>query len=198
MADYHIPLLADGIYHLVSRANGNEKIFIEERNYPFFIRKFKRHILPIADVFSYCLLPDHFHFLLRIKPIEIIQNYFGIKKPGKDFVHDLASDFIMERFYNLLNSNTKYFNKTYDRKGALFIDYLIRVEIEDEIQFCSTASYIHKNPVHHEYCKSMNEWRWSSYNDDSFILKEELISWFGGEDTYIKYHNQAVDLKNFL
>jgi len=55
------------IYHLFNRGNNKENIFIETKNYYYFLERFKKYILPIADVYSYCLLKNHFHLLLRIK-----------------------------------------------------------------------------------------------------------------------------------
>ena len=67
MPDYHIPLLPDKTYHIFSRAIGKEKLFLEDENHKFFLRKYKLHISPVADTFAYTLLPNHFHFLIRIK-----------------------------------------------------------------------------------------------------------------------------------
>ena len=70
MPDYHIPLFPDKIYHIFSRAIGKEKLFLEDENYKFFLKKFKLHISPVADTFAYNLLPNYFHFLIRIKSLE--------------------------------------------------------------------------------------------------------------------------------
>jgi len=116
MANYHIPLYPGGYYHVLSRAVGSEKLFKEEENYRFFLQQYQKFIPPIADTFSYCLLPNHFHFLIRIKVLKAIQTHFELKKQGKHFLADKSSDFIMERFSNFLNSYTKSFNKRYKRK----------------------------------------------------------------------------------
>jgi REP element-mobilizing transposase RayT len=149
MPDYYIPLSPTGIYHLLFRAVGEEKLFREEDNYNFFLERFQKYISPIADIYCYCLLPNHFHFLLQIKEVDDIKAYYEIIKPTKQFSYNILSDFVMERFSNLLNSYCKSYNKRYGRKVGLFIDYLRRVEIATDEQFCKTAFYIHKNPVHH-------------------------------------------------
>ena len=126
---------------------------------------------------------------------------FKEKKHAKDFNPDTVSDFIMERFSNSLNSYTKSFNKVYKRKGALFIDYLRRVEIKHDSQFGATIFYIHKNAVHHGLCKSIPDWPWSSYHSffvtgNSLILREEVLEWFGGEGAFVQYHQQPIFLKD--
>ena len=64
-----IELEPDSFYHIYNRANGNEKLFASKENYRFFLKRYKDLITPIADSFAYCLLPNHFHFLVRIKTI---------------------------------------------------------------------------------------------------------------------------------
>ncbi len=64
MPDYHIPLLPDHMFHVLSRAVGKEKLFLEDENYRFFLEKYKLHVSPVADTFAYNLLPNHFHFLV--------------------------------------------------------------------------------------------------------------------------------------
>lgn len=201
MPDYHIPLYPDKTYHIFSRAVGAEKLFNNEENYHFFLLKYKQYVNPIAGTYAFALLPNHFHFLIRIKGEQFIESHFNEKKKLKKFDPALVPDFIMERFSNFLNSYTKSFNKVYNRKGALFMDYLRRVEVLDDHQFSATLFYIHKNPVHHGYCKSMFDWKWTSYkaylNEDStFILKKDVLGWLGGKETFLKFHEQRVDLKN--
>ena len=56
-----------GYYHIFNRGNNRENIFIEERNYHYFMNLYEKYIPLVADPFAYCLLPNHFHFLVRIK-----------------------------------------------------------------------------------------------------------------------------------
>lgn len=66
----------DATYHIFNRGNNGENIFIEDKNYYYFLGLLKKHILPIADIYAYCLLKNHFHLLLKIKdPDEIPANF---------------------------------------------------------------------------------------------------------------------------
>ena len=138
MPDYHIPLSPSSTYHIFSRAVGNEKLFRSDENYRFFLARLVVYVLPVADIFTYSLLPNHFHLLLRIKEEHIIKDQFKQRKkiPFRDNVHSLP-DFIMEQFSNWLNSYTKAYNKRFSRKGALFMDYLKRSRVEKESDFAS-------------------------------------------------------------
>jgi len=120
MIDYHIPLLPGDHYHIVSRAIGDEKIFREQTDYDVFFSRFEKHVLPVAEIYCYCLLPNHIHFLVRIKDEPDITRYFKKIKKVNDYSYDKLSEFIMERFSNFLNSYTKSFNKKYYR-GAVFL-----------------------------------------------------------------------------
>jgi REP element-mobilizing transposase RayT len=203
MTDYYIPLVPDGTYHILSRAVGNEKLFLYDANYEFFLEKYKQHILPIADTFAFCLLPNHFHFLLQIKPLADLSEYFKQKKCKNSIDLDRLPDFIMQSFSNLLNSYAKSFNKVYQRKGALFMNSLRRVEIAKDCQFGSTIFYIHKNPVHHGYADSVSSWRWSSYNilignAETILKRTEVLHWFGHVSAFRKFHEQPIYLKPSL
>ncbi len=201
MPDYHIPLIPDKTYHIFSRAMGKEKLFLEEDNYRFFLRQFSKYISPVADTFAYNLLPNHFHFMIRIKNIDRIYEEFLSVKKNKKFTLESAPEFVMVRFSNLLNSYTKAFNKKYSRRGGLFIDIMRRVEIIDDSQFGATIFYIHKNAVHHGYCDKISEWQWSSYHSiisspPTQLLRTEILDWFGGVEPFREFHKQPVYLKN--
>jgi putative transposase len=89
------------------RGNNGETIFTEERNYEYFLKLFEKHISPIADTFAYCLMPNHFHFLIRIKSdLPGFGNLEGLKP-------------LYGHFFNFFNAYTKAFNKAYNRTGSL-------------------------------------------------------------------------------
>jgi REP element-mobilizing transposase RayT len=201
MNNQHTPLLADQFYHVFSRAVGSEKLFISNENYLYFLRKMKHHILPVADVFAYSLLPNHFHLLVRIKQMETLNAYFENRKskPFNELVNDMP-DFVMEQFSNWLNGYTKAFNKMYNRKGGLFIDYLKRSEALTDTDITSFIFYIHKNAVHHELTKQIGEWSYDSYplilsEKPTSLLRNEIIAWFGSKKWFIDFHQQNIDLK---
>ena len=54
-------------YHIYNRGNNRQNIFFEERNYLYFLRLFEKYLFNLVDVYAYCLMPNHFHFLIKIK-----------------------------------------------------------------------------------------------------------------------------------
>jgi len=126
-------LSPESSYHVYNRANGNEKLFRSKENYRFFLKKYQEHISPVADTFCYCLMPNHFHFLIRIKSESELKqalasknlqglaskNLQGLKLEGLRAAK--LEDFISNQFSNFFNSYAKAFNKQYKRKGSLFM-----------------------------------------------------------------------------
>jgi putative transposase len=64
------PLYPGGYYHVFNRGNNGENVFLEKRNYPYFLSLYTKYIEPIAETYAYCLLRNHFHLLVRIKTEE--------------------------------------------------------------------------------------------------------------------------------
>jgi len=62
-----IPLQPGQYYHIYNRGVNRTNIFVEERNYVYFLKLYAKHISPVAETFAYCLLRNHFHLLVRIR-----------------------------------------------------------------------------------------------------------------------------------
>ena len=75
-----IPLEYGHYYHVYNRGINRQNLFIEDRNFRYFLELYAKHITPIAHTFAYCLLYNHFHFLVRIKTIaEQMKDLAGIE-----------------------------------------------------------------------------------------------------------------------
>ena len=60
--------LVPGVYyHIYNRGTNRENVFIEERNYAYFLQLYIKHIEPVAETYAYCLLRNHFHVFARIR-----------------------------------------------------------------------------------------------------------------------------------
>ena len=186
------------MYHVLSRANGSEKMFYEDKNFEFFLQKMQTYILPVSNFISYNLLPNHFHFIVEMKTETEIRDYFRVAKPLKLIEQKDFPKVIMQQYANLLNSYCKALNKTYSRKGSLFINCLRRVQIETEEQFFKTLLYVHNNAVNHGYCNSVRDWPWSSYHSvlsdcPSFLCKGKLLDKFHGKEDFQNFHNTEIN-----
>jgi len=68
-------LAPEDVYHIYNCANGTENLFREERNYHFFLEKYFKYAHPIAETFAYCLMPNHFHIMVRIRSEEDLTGF---------------------------------------------------------------------------------------------------------------------------
>jgi putative transposase len=177
------PLKHGSYYHIYNRGINSDILFKEKTNYEHFLKLFDLHILPIAETYAWCLMKNHFHFLVRIKEVEEITTAKKI----------LPS----QSFSNLCNAYTKAFNKRYNRHGSLFERAFKRKEINSDNYLQNVIVYIHNNPVQHKICEHPLEYPWSSYitclsNQPTKLQRKEVIEFFDDIDNF-KYAHQ---LKN--
>ncbi len=59
-------LICNHLYHIYNQGNNKEIIFKDRDDYIKFLKKVKTMISPYCDIISYCLMPNHFHFLLDV------------------------------------------------------------------------------------------------------------------------------------
>ncbi len=64
------------LYHIYNRTNNQELLFLSDENRYFFLRKYAALLSPFISTYCWCLLPNHFHLLVRIKPLDEIKKYF--------------------------------------------------------------------------------------------------------------------------
>ncbi len=186
------PLEPDCIYHIYNRANGNEKIFLSDENYKFFLAQYAKYISPYADIFSYCLMPNHFHFLIRVKGLEELNSAFSINLPGFQNLEGF-SPLLSKQFSNFFNSYAKAFNKQNRRRGSLFIKPFKRIQVTDEAYLKNLVCYIHQNPVEAGLADNPANWRFSSYNAffsnrKTLIRRDEVLEAFNDLDNFVYCH----------
>jgi len=196
------PLQHGKYYHIYNRGNNRENIFHEERNYTYFLKLYAHHIEPIADTFAYCLMKNHFHFLVRIKDPN--PNPKGLAHPNPKGLQD-PSGFRGARepsqsFSNLFNAYSKAINKAYQRTGSLFEHPFGRIEVTSESYFMRLITYIHQNPQKHRFVEDFREWRYSSYHallstESTRLKRSEVIHWFNDVENFAAMHQDKVDEK---
>ena len=169
-------------YHIFNRGNNKKNIFIEDKNYIYILQLLKKYILPIADIYAYRLLKNHFHILLRIKDGNAISHKY------KDRPH--------QAFSNMFNAYTKAINKAYARSGSLFQEHLKRKRVMDEKCLVQILGYIHLNPVKHGFTEDYKEYPHSSFkvfvsNKNSNIDKQTIFNLID-KDSFEYWHHQRV------
>ncbi|RAI87025.1 transposase [Algoriphagus yeomjeoni] len=133
------------IYHLYSRSISNQELFLKDENYKFFLIKYSQYCEVCFDTIAYCLIPNHFHFLVRVKENQ----------------QDLE---IVKSFSNFLNCYAKAFNKSISRNGGLFQRKFKRKLIDNDNYLSRIILYIHLNPIKHGLVTKAKGWKYSSFS----------------------------------
>lgn len=194
-------------YHIYNHANGDDNLFREDKNYTYFLNLFEKHISPIADTFAYCLMPNHFHFLIKVKEIEVFQTFPKFRTLGK--LENLETPenylklqhFISKQFANCFSAYTQGYNKVYQRRGSLFLKNFKSKEVNSDLYFTRLVNYIHFNPIAHGFIEGIKDWPYSSYsalleNIKTSIQKHYTIDTFGGIENFLEAHQSPIKLQD--
>jgi putative transposase len=185
------------IYHVFNKSISNYNIFKDLNNTQRFLNAFeyynnnpmrysfsnftqknkfnyKNIIYPVENskckILSYCIMPDHYHFLLKIMKSNSFSKFLG----------------------DVENSFTRYFNIRFDRRGPLWQNSFKAVEIRSNEQLLHVSRYIHLNPTTSRLVDKPEDWIFSSYKD--FITNKNLLNDFMKEISI----NDITDYKKFV
>ena len=213
------PLQPNTTYHIFNHANGFENVFREPENNRFFLEKYQRYILPLTETYAYCLMPNHFHLVVRIRKRVVIEsliqnkidsknknfsnptNFPKVQNFGKVENQKISDSeiekFLSKQFSNLFSSYTQAFNKVNHRMGSLFIKNFKRDPILIKEHFTNAVIYTHRNPIHHGFRVNYDEWPYSSYFDivhekETFVETLKLLKIFEGRESFIKMHHDSL------
>lgn len=133
---------AGQFYHFYNRGAHRLCLFREPDNYVFALRRTKKYVRHLdLSLVAYCLLPNHYHLLVR-----------------QDGEHEAG--LLPQRVFN---SYSKAYNKRYDHSGTLFEGPYCVVQVDDEIHLLHLCLYIHANPVTHGLVAELAAWPYSNY-----------------------------------
>ncbi len=206
MPNIREPVEPDTYYHIYSHAVGNENLFREDENYRYFLKKYAEYLNPISETFAYCLMPNHFHFLIRIKSKEELIQLYSEKyprfkdPPGFQNTEGLNKLIRQNSLHigNFFNAYSKAYNKKYNRKGPLFVPDFFRKPVYSADYLQKLVHYIHFNPVHHGFVSDLRDWKYSSF--ESFfspkatsICRETVIEWFDDLANFLYFHRRNIE-----
>ena len=167
------------VYHVIFRGNDKQDIFYDDQDrYVFLDRmqitqdKFK------YDIFSYCLMNNHIHMVIKVK-----------------------DDLLSKSMHNLGIRYSMYFNKKMDRRGHLFENRYLSKKVENLDYFLNVCKYVHRNPENAKVEKT-EKYKWSSYQDyiknTRKIINSKILLHYFNDDLkeFIKY--TLEDNKNNL
>jgi putative transposase len=171
---------AENLYHIYNRGINRQLIFFNTDNYHYFLKKIRRFIYPHCDILCWCLMPNHFHFLIHAdERIEKILEHLPITK-----------NVLSEGIRNLLSSYAKGINEQEKRVGNLFQQKTKAKCLTEEIgvphyrDFQTINSnyslacfhYIHQNPCKAGLVIKMEDWPYSSFIDYLAFRQDSLCN----------------------
>ena len=176
-------------YHIYNRGNNSEKIFFSEENYAYFLKLLTKYIFPVADIYAYCLLYNHFHILVRIKE----KNEIEINKLKFSTVEKPKEVSASRQFSHFLNAYSQAVNKKYARTGSLFEKRFERKRISDNHYLRQVILYINTNPLKHNLVEKPKDYKWSSYNSHisnakTKLKRKEVIELFDDVENFVLCH----------
>lgn len=207
-------LKANSFIHIYNNANRKNNLFYFDDNYNYFLSLFFEHISPIASIYSYCLLPNNFHFLVKTKSEKEIFTYFKIEGKFPDETMtldeikklskanglnniDILGVLISKQFSKFFNVFTKVINKQQNRGGSLFKCTFESNEIKNNRELIECISCIHINPIEQNFTKDITTWKYNSYNAmlsnrPTKLMRVEVIDIFENIEYFIEFHNEKI------
>ena len=189
-------------YHVYNRANNRESLFVRNSHYSFFLEKWVTYLDPYLETYAYCLMWNHFHFIVRVKTVDdTLKAHIANEKTAasQKFLNGetLISAFVEDQFKRLFTSYSSAFNLSENRRGSLFQKRFKRVQIDNEVALLNKICYVHHNPIHHGINPCYDDWRYSSY--ESYLsdkptkiarIRGLLLfhSILGSVAAFVKYH----------
>jgi putative transposase len=131
-------------YHLYNRGANRHSIFVTDHDYSDFLARLQKYAaLHATTLIAYCLMPNHFHLLVRQQ---------GEDRSG--LTAQLAC-----------NGYTQAFNRRHEHSGTLFQGRYQRILVDSDEYLRHLCRYIHTNPVKDGFALQPELWPYSNYVD---------------------------------
>ena len=173
MARRKIKFIAGEYYHIYNRGCNRDRIFREEENYRYLLSITEEKVTSFhAAVIAYCLMPNHYHFLLR---------------------QDSDAS-VGKCIQEIFNRYAKAFNALYNRTGTLFEGPFKAVHVGEETYLTHLCRYIHRNPLDAALVSRIEDWKYSNYLEWIGLRKGSLM-----DKAFIQDHfGDAREYKRFV
>jgi putative transposase len=179
------------IYHIYNQGNNRQPIFHTEANYLFFLKKMEEFILPYGDLLCYCLMPNHFHWLVYVREVSVQVAPKGSRSSKRS---EPATRTLNDSIGILLRSYTRAIHKQEGTSGSIFRQ---ETKAKDGWENPSLTPfhpdygkvlrnwerygrncffYIHNNPVEALLTLRPEDWEYSSAKDYAGLRNDTLCN----------------------
>lgn len=132
---------AGALYHVTSRGNAREAIYLTDEDRQQFLTLLENTVKRYDwYCHAYCLMGNHYHLLIETNTPALSK---GMKY--------------------LNGTYTQYFNRQHQRVGHVFQGRFKAILVQKEAYLLELARYIVLNPVRAQMVRSAKDWPWSSY-----------------------------------
>ncbi len=152
-------IIPEQLYHVYNQGNNCEIIFREADDYFYFLNRVRARVLPVADIICYCLMPNHYHFMINTNN----------KSCNSILLGSIISQELTNAFRLLNSGYANEFNKKYARSGSIFRQKtkfkLLTTDSQSGDYSFICFNYIHQNPLKARLVNKMEDWEFSSFQD---------------------------------
>jgi len=153
-------LIKNACYHIYTRGNQKQNVFIENNDFEFYLSQLKRYKRKyLFRLYGYCLMLNHIH--LVGEPLD----------PQK----------LSKMMQCLQRSYTAYYNKKYNKVGHLWQDRFKTKVIAKDEYLIGCIAYVEQNPTRANLVANPKEYKFSSYvernlsNKNGFGLIDKFL-----------------------
>jgi putative transposase len=200
LADFH----EGEAFHVYNRTNNKELLFLSPSDKQLFLNRYAVYLNPFLKTYCHNLLPNHFHFLVRVRSREEICTHLQKIKPElrkkveQQYLdgEESAEHLLELEWIRFLTSYAMRFNIQHLRKGNLFYRPFKRIAVAGDEYFRNAVLYIHTNAYKHNINCS-DKFEWCSYKE--FLrsngrnpVHKEVFNCFEGKEKFIQMHEEMI------
>jgi len=164
------------LYHVLSRGNGRQDIFLSDRDRHAFTDLLQEISDRYAiDIYAYVLMSNHYHLLLKTQEANLSRamQWFGTAYTRRFHIHNHTGGHLFQgRFKSIIVENDSY---------------LLRL-----------SCYIHRNPLRARIVKRLTDYPWSSYS--YYAYKKKPPVWLSTETILCQFDasNPQADYRKMV
>ena len=153
-------------YHLTSRGNRQESIFLDDGDRRSFLDLLGKEVRQQGWVcYAYCLMDNHYHLVMETPEPNLVR---GMRR--------------------LNGVYTQAFNRRHKKVGHVFQGRYKAIVVDKENYFLELCRYVVLNPVRAKMVQRPEDWKWSSYQGTvgkltapEWLAVEKVVSLFSGQ-----------------
>jgi putative transposase len=177
---------ADAVYHVTSRGNGRQKIFLDKQDNRKFLELFGKTLERFNWIcHAYCLMVNHYHLMIETPDANLSKG-----------MHYLNATFCQAH------------HRRHDTVGHLLQGRFKAIVVDRESYLLELARYVVLNPVRAGLVARPEDWPWSSFQATAGLLVAEefeflttawLLGQFGPDETtarrrYLDFISSGIGL----